>query len=76
MQAMSGLSLEEENDRRVEHALEILEADVSHSAQSALHATANPPHITYPLFGVTACPTQTHKYSAIDCATHSDLCTN
>lgn len=30
--AMSGLSLKEENDMRVEHALEILEADVSHPA--------------------------------------------
>ena len=40
VQAVSGLSLEEENDMRVEHALEILKADVRHCAQSALHATA------------------------------------
>ena len=31
-QAASGLSLEEEHDMRVEHALEILQADVSRSA--------------------------------------------
>lgn len=30
--AMSGLSLKEENDMRVEHALDILKADVRHSA--------------------------------------------
>lgn len=35
-QTMSGLSLEEENDMRVEHALEILKADVSASNQYVL----------------------------------------
>ena len=60
---MSGLSLEEENDMRVEHALEILKADVSHFPLSALYATASLQQIICLVFGVTACPTQTHKYS-------------
>lgn len=42
---MSGLSLKEENDMRVEHALEILKADVSHSAWSTLHAVATHAHV-------------------------------
>lgn len=36
VQEMSVLSLEEEHDMRVEHALEILKADVSHSLQICL----------------------------------------
>lgn len=62
---MSGLSLEEENDMRVEHALEILTADVSDSAQSALHATVNPQQMTFLVRAVTSCPTHIHKNSAI-----------
>ena len=40
LQSFSGLSLQEENDMRLEHALEILKADVSfalRSCQSQLH---------------------------------------
>jgi hypothetical protein len=40
LQSFSGLSLQEENDMRLEHALDILKADVSfalRSCQSQLH---------------------------------------
>lgn len=36
VQAMSGLSLEEEHDMRVEHALEILKADVSNTGEALI----------------------------------------